>query len=127
MSEVNSKTNDLEARIEEKSTSELQHSIANNYLTEEACKIACVKLKERGAPIPERIQEEVLEENRKKAKRNWNRKFMSTVIGVCVWAGYAYVTGQFRPGQQDRLSQSMLIVLVAIGPIWGWDIFGRKK
>lgn len=118
---------DLEKRLEEKPTNELQNSIMYNHLTEEASAIARTILEKRGAFIPEAIPEDVLEERHKKVRGNSNRSFLLTIVALCVWAGYGYITGQFEPGQEKRLNSSMLITFLSIASIWGWDVLGRKK
>jgi hypothetical protein len=118
---------DLEKNLQEKPTSELQNALKYNHLTEEASVIARAILEKRGAAIPELIPEETIEGNYEKARSNSNRNFLITIILICVWAGYGYITGEFEPGQEKRLNQSMLITFLLIASVWGWDVFGRKK
>ncbi|MES2365523.1 MAG: hypothetical protein V4563_06500 [Pseudomonadota bacterium] len=118
---------DLEKKLEEKSTNELQNSIMNNHLTEEASAIAHAILAKRGASIPEAISEDVLEERYKKLRGNSNRSFVLTIVALCVWVGYGYITGEFDSGQEKRLNSSMLITFLSIASIWGWDVLKRKK
>jgi hypothetical protein len=118
---------DLEKNLEQKPTSELQNSLKHNHLTNEASVIARVILEKRGAAIPEPIPEEVIEENHKKLRSNSNRNFLITIILICMWAGYGYITGEFEPGQEKRLNQSMLITFLLIASVWGWDVLGKKR
>lgn len=118
---------DLKKRLEEKSTTELQHSIRNSHLTEQASAIARTILEERGAHVPEAIPEEVLEERYKKVRSNSNRSFLLTIVILCAWAAYGYLTGLFELGNQERLNRSMLITFLLIASIWGWNVLGKKK
>jgi hypothetical protein len=118
---------DLEKNLEQKPTSELQNSLKHNHLTNEASVIARVILEKRGAAIPEPIPEEVIEENHKKLRSNSNRNFLITIILICMWAGYGYITGEFEPGQEKRLNQSILITFLLIASVWGWDVLGKKR
>ena len=118
---------DLKKKLEEKSTAELQHSIRYNNLTEQASAIACTILAERGAPIPDSISEEILEDRYKKARSNSNRSFLLTIVVLGTWAVYGYLTGLFELGDQERLNRSMLITFLSIASIWGWGVLGRKK
>ena len=118
---------ELKKRLEEKSTTELQHSIRNNHLTEQASAIARTILEERCAPVPEAIPKETLEERYNKAQSKTNRNFFLTFIILCIWAVYGYLTGLFEIGDQERLNRSMLIAFLSIASIWGWDALCRKK
>jgi hypothetical protein len=121
-----SDTADIKKRLDEKSTAELQDAIRKRHLTEQAYAIARAILKERDAPVPKPISEEVLEEHDRKIRSNSNRNFVLTIIVLCIWAAYGYLTGLFV-GEQKRLNQSMLITFLFIASIWGWDWFGMKK
>ncbi len=118
---------DLKKRLEAKSTTELQHSIQNNHLTEQASVLACTILKERGAPVPEAIPEEVLEDRYKKVRKNSNRSFFLTIVILCAWTAYGYLTDLFDLGNQERLNRSMLITFLLIASIWGWKALDKKK
>ena len=126
MATTMSDTADIKKGLDEKSTAELQDAIRKRHLTEQACAIARAILEERDAPVPEPIPEEVLEEHDRKTRSNSNRSFVLTIVVLCIWAAYGYLTGLFV-GEQKRLDQSMLITFLFIASIWGWDVFGRKK
>src|SRR5437867_1278575 len=118
---------DLENSLQEKPTAELQHSLKFNRLTEEAAVVARAILERRGASIPEAVPEEVMEESFRKARSNSNRSLLITLVLLMFWAVYGYVTGQFEPGQQERLNQSMKITGLLIASVWGWGAFGKKN
>ncbi len=88
---------DLKRRLQEKSTTELQHSIMHGHLTEQASVIARTILEERGAPIPKAIPEEILEEQHKQARSKSNRRFLLefllAIAIICAWAAYGYLPG----------------------------------
>ena len=102
---------------------ELQNSLKHNHLTEEASVIARSIPEVRVAATPE----EVIEESYKKTRSNSSRNFLITIILICMWAGYGYITGKFELGQQERLNQSMLITFLSIASVWGWDVLGIRR
>ena len=84
---------DLRKKLDEKSTTELQDSIRNNRLIDQASAIARIILKERGASVPEVIPEEILEESYRKAQSNSNKNQLLIIVTICVWIVYGYLTG----------------------------------
>lgn len=118
---------DLECSLQERSTAELQNSLKIKGLTDEAAAIAREVLRRRGANVPDSVPEEELEEGFIEAMSNSNRNFLITLALLVLWASYAFATGKFESGQQERLNQSIKITGLLIASVWGWSIIGKKK
>jgi len=83
---------DLRKKLDEKSTTELQDSIRNSTLTEQASAIARTILEARGASVPEAIPEDILEENYRNAQSGSDKNQLLIIVTICAWAAYGYLT-----------------------------------
>lgn len=116
---------DLEDRIRQRETEDLQKALYQNGLAPEAIEIAKVVLNERGASIPEPMSEEEVESEQRKLIKKSNYKFLTVVITIVGWAIYAAEFHLFDPSNGEKLQHSIFTVGLFLAFEFGW--IGFKK
>jgi hypothetical protein len=119
--------NDLKESLQKKTTAQLQNKIKNGSLTESATQIAKSILISRSASIPEQISKEMLEKKYKDEKKKSNHKFLLSILVVCLGYIYGHFTGLFQNPEKQKIHNFLLVNLLELSAIWGWDIFGNRK
>ncbi len=100
---------DLEERLRERSTEDLQGAFYRNELIPEASDIAKCILSERGVSIPMALTEEETNATHRAILRRSNVKFWLFVATIIGWFIYAEAFDLFASGNGERLQHSVFV------------------
>ena len=116
---------ELEQRLRERETADLQRALHRNELVPEAASMARLVLTERGASIPEAMSDEQTESEYKGLLRSSNTKFWLVVVTIVGWFAYAELFDLFASGNGERLSRSVFVTGLSLAVGLGLIKFRR--
>jgi hypothetical protein len=101
--------NDLEARLRERATPDLQRALYRNELVPEAAAIARDILKERSASIPVSMTDGKIEAEQRSTRKRSEIKFWMIMCTIVGWIIYAFAFNLFDPENGARLQHSVYV------------------
>lgn len=118
---------DLEARLRERETPDLQRALYRNELVPDAAAIARDILKERSASIPVPMTDDEVEAEQRSSRKRSQMKFWMVVCTIVGWIIYAFAFNLFDPENGTRLQRSIYITGLLLAMELGIGGFKRQR